>query len=277
MTERIVGVCFAIAVAAAIGLGAVYIAGGQPQLEGALLAACLGGVGVGLTLWVKHLFPPEHLRQPRPVLISTRQDRVAFTESLEHGEQAFGRRRLLLRLLGLAGGFLGAALLFPVRSLGPTPGGALRKTAWYPGARLVSPGSDEPITVRDVAVGGVLTVFPEGTEEPEDSAVMLVRVREDDLELPEGRADWAPLGFVAYSKICSHVGCPVGLYQQSTQRLVCPCHQSMFDVLRGAEPVFGPAVLPLPQLPLSVSDDGVLFAQSDFREPVGPSFWNRDL
>jgi ubiquinol-cytochrome c reductase iron-sulfur subunit len=270
-------VCFTVSIAAAVGLGIVYVTGGDPQLEGALLAACLGGIGVGLIVWAKTLFPPEHARQERPVLVSESRDREAFTESLTHGEQEFGRRAVLVRLLALAGAALGAALLFPIRSLGPTPGDRLRRTAWSPGARLVTAGSDRPVHVDDLAVGGVLTVFPEGQGAPEDSAVVLIRVREGALRLPADREEWAPMGFVAYSKICTHVGCPVGLYQESTQRLVCPCHQSQFDVLDGAEPVFGPAVLPLQQLPLGIAENGELFALDDFAGPVGPSFWNRDL
>ncbi len=277
MTERLVATCFAIAIAAAVGLGLVYLAGGQPQLEGALLALSLGGVGVGLVIWVNHLFPAEHVSQPRPQLVSEPPDREAFVERLEAGEEHFGRRKLLVRLLGGAAAALGAALLFPVRSLGPSPGTALRRTAWYEGARLVTPGAEGPLRADDLGVGTVLTVFPAGREAPEDSAVVLLRVDEGRLDLPAGREDWAPRGFVAYSKICTHVGCPVGLYQESTQVLVCPCHQSMFDVLRGARPIFGPAVLALPQLPLGIDDDGELYARSDFEEPVGPSFWNRDL
>jgi ubiquinol-cytochrome c reductase iron-sulfur subunit len=130
--------------------------------------------------------------------------------------------------------------------------------------------------VRDLAVGGVVTVFPEGTEAQEDSATIVVRVEPDLLDLPEDRRDWAPEGFIAYSKVCTHVGCPVGLYDEDAHRLVCPCHQSTFDVLRGAEPVAGPAVLPLPQLPLAIDETGELYARGDYPEPVGPSSWNRD-
>lgn len=276
MIERAVAACFLVALAAAVALGVVYVAGGQPQLEGLFLMLCLGGLGIGLVVWVKALFPPEHASQPRPKLTSEPPDRDAFVERLEVGEQQFSRRGLLVRLLVGAGAALGAALLFPIRSLGPAPGSALRRTGWERGARLVSPGRDRPVKVSDLEVGNVLTVFPEGKGEPEDSAVVIIRVDEDLLELPEDRRDWAPQGCVAYSKICTHVGCPVGLYQEDTHRLVCPCHQSMFDVLRGAKPVFGPAVIPLPQLPLDVDEDGTLVARSDFEEPIGPSFWNRD-
>jgi ubiquinol-cytochrome c reductase iron-sulfur subunit len=183
---------------------------------------------------------------------------------------------VLSRLLALAGGAFGVALLFPIRSLGPTPGDKLRRTSWYEGARLVPPDTEQPLTVRDLAVGGVVTVFPEGTEAQEDSATIVVRVEPDLLDLPEDRRDWAPEGFIAYSKVCTHVGCPVGLYDEDAHRLVCPCHQSTFDVLRGAEPVAGPAVLPLPQLPLAIDETGELYARGDYPEPVGPSSWNRD-
>ncbi|OYV23715.1 MAG: ubiquinol-cytochrome C reductase, partial [Acidimicrobiales bacterium 20-64-4] len=82
-------------------------------------------------------------------------------------------------------------------------------------------------------------------------------------------------GYVAYSKLCTHLGCPVGLYEQQLQLLVCPCHQSMFNVANGALPNFGPAPRPLPQLPLMVDSQGYLQSQSDYKEPVGPGFWER--
>jgi ubiquinol-cytochrome c reductase iron-sulfur subunit len=90
-----------------------------------------------------------------------------------------------------------------------------------------------------------------------------------------GRETWTPDGYVVYSKICTHAGCPVGLYQRETQQLLCPCHQSSFDVLHHAKPVFGPAAAPLPQLPIELGADGFLRATGDFSEPVGPSFWRR--
>jgi ubiquinol-cytochrome c reductase iron-sulfur subunit len=276
MSERLVAACFVVAALASGGLAVVYLSGGQPQLEGALLALALGGIGIGLLVWSTTLFPPEHATQARPVLPSDPPDLERFADSFGAGEQVFAGRRLLLRLLAAAGGLLGVAVLFPVRSLGPAPGDALRETSWYPGARLVTAGNRRRVRVDDLPVGGVLTVFPEDRAEQEDSATVLIRVREEDLRLPAGREGWAPAGLVAYSKICTHVGCPVGLYEESTNRLVCPCHQSMFDVLAGARPVFGPAVLPLPQLPLDLDEEGFVVARSDFPEPVGPSFWNRD-
>jgi ubiquinol-cytochrome c reductase iron-sulfur subunit len=122
-------------------------------------------------------------------------------------------------------------------------------------------------------VGSVITVFPQGREGSADSQAVLIRVEDGALQLPPDRLAGAPGGLVAYSKVCTHAGCPVGLYETQTHRLLCPCHQSTFDVLRGAQPVFGPAARPLPQLPIEIGPDGLLRATGDFTEPVGPGFW----
>ncbi len=57
--------------------------------------------------------------------------------------------------------------------------------------------------------------------------------------------------------------------------MLCPCHQSTFDLADGARVIFGPAGHPLPQLRISVNDEGYLVAEDDFAEPVGPTFWER--
>ena len=93
--------------------------------------------------------------------------------------------------------------------------------------------------------------------------------------LAEGMNRWAPGGNVCYSKICTHAGCPVGLFVAQTHQLQCPCHQSAFDVLDGAKVMFGPAPRALPQLELYVDGDGVLRARRDFTQPVGPGWWSR--
>jgi ubiquinol-cytochrome c reductase iron-sulfur subunit len=102
----------------------------------------------------------------------------------------------------------------------------------------------------------------------------LVRVNLDDFQALPGRENWSPQGYVAYSKICTHAGCPVGLYQPETRELFCPCHQSVFDVADGARPTSGPAARPLPQLPLEIDAEGQLRASGGFSAPVGPSFWS---
>jgi ubiquinol-cytochrome c reductase iron-sulfur subunit len=123
-------------------------------------------------------------------------------------------------------------------------------------------------------VGSIITVFPEGHTDAADSQTVLVKVEEGEARHLAGREDWAPEGLFAYSKICTHAACPVGLYQVDTHQLLCPCHQSAFDVLDGAKPVFGPAKRPLPQLPLVIGPDGVLQARGDYAIPVGPAYWN---
>jgi ubiquinol-cytochrome c reductase iron-sulfur subunit len=176
-------------------------------------------------------------------------------------------------MLLIALGALGAAAVFPIRSLGPKPGRSLFQTAWRRGSRLVT-SDGTPVAAGDLPIGGVLTVFPEAHIAAADSQTVLLRVDPVTFRPLPGRETWSPQGYLAYSKICTHAGCPVGLYEQSTNRLFCPCHQSVFDVLEGAKPVAGPATRPLPQLPLEVGPDGVLRAQDDFGQPVGPGYWN---
>lgn len=272
--ERRIALLFTASIVAALALTVVYVEGGQPQLEGALLAVALGGMGAGIVLWAKRLFPDEEITDERPSLLSTAEAREDVVERLEQGEEAFARRAFLTRLLAGAAGALGLAALFPLRSLGPSPGRALFRTAWRSGARLVTE-SGSPVHVADLPIGSILTVFPEGHVGRDDSATLLIRVEAARLDLEPGRAGWAPEGNVAYSKLCTHVGCPVGLYREATHELICPCHQSTFDVLAGAKPTFGPATRSLPQLPLDVDRDGYLVARSDYTEPVGPAFWNR--
>lgn len=275
MTERrwelVVLSAFGATFLAGLALLGLYIAGGQTQLEGLLLTVCLGGIGVGIVVWAQRLMPSRVHVEPRPP-IGTDPTRIDdLTDALTE-EAGFSRRTLLIRaLIGALGG-LGAALAIPVFSLGPAPGRSLFETTWRAGARLM-PATGEPAGF-DLPLDGVLTVFPNGDSTDPNSATLLIRVAPELLELPDGRAGWAPDGFVAYSKICTHAGCPVGLYRAAQHTLICPCHQSEFDVLRGAVPINGPAARPLPQLQIERQADGTLVALGDFSEPVGPSFWD---
>jgi ubiquinol-cytochrome c reductase iron-sulfur subunit len=133
----------------------------------------------------------------------------------------------------------------------------------------------------------MITIVPDGYEDDQDAltkaAVILIKFRPGELHIPTrhqgstlvGTMNWTVDNIVAYSKICTHVGCPVALYEQTTHHILCPCHQSTFDAPTGATVIFGPAARPLPQLPLTVDSSGYLVAKSDFTEPVGPSFWER--
>lgn len=272
--ERRIALAFGLSALAGLGLAFVYARGGQAQAEGLLLALTLGGLGYGLAEWAGKLLHhgPEvgdYAEAGAPL-----QPELEAMETAEEGwEESFGRRRFLLRMLAAAGGALGLALIFPIRSLGPSPGRSLFRTSWRKGSRLVT-AEGRPVRAGDVGLDGVITVFPENRVESADSQVLLIRVNPASIKAPEGRRTWSPDGHIAYSKICTHAGCPVGLYRVATHDLFCPCHQSTFDVLEAAKPVAGPATRPLPQLPLQIDAEGYLVAQDDFSEPVGPSFWN---
>ena len=271
-TERIATGAFALATIGALGFLASFWSGGEhTQLQGALLAVTLLGIGVGLVVWANRLMPPGDHVQERHTLQATPDERAALDADLDRGE-TIGRRVWLRRSGVAAGGALGVVLLSPLRSLGPPPRHALTRTAWRGGARVVDE-TGELVRAADVPADGLLTVFPEGAVGAADAQTVLVRVDPTLLHLPASRASWAPDGLLAYSKVCTHAGCPVGLYEADRHALLCPCHQSSFDVLRGAVPVSGPAAWSLPQLHLVVGDDGVLAATGDFSEPVGPGWW----
>lgn len=269
--ERVVFLAFATTMATGLALLVLYVLGGQPQLEGILLALCLGGLGVGIVVWTQELMPTRIHTEPR----SVRPSRAVISDVLLE-ETGFTRRRLLIAMfLGALGG-LGSALAIPIFSLGPAPGRSLFETSWRSGLRLV--GTDgTPIRADDLPEDSLTTVFPEGHVDEADAQAILIRVPPGELDLPPDRAAWAPDGFVCYSKLCTHAGCPVGLYRAVQRDLICPCHQSTFDVLRGAVPTFGPAVRPLPQLPIRRDESGGFVALGDFPEAVGPSFWDMRL
>ncbi|MCU1404949.1 MAG: ubiquinol-cytochrome c reductase iron-sulfur subunit [Glaciihabitans sp.] len=247
----------------------------------------LMGIGIGAVHWAKALMSDVELVEERHGTRGTDATRARAVEifSLGNKESGIGRRSLIRNSL------IGALVLTPIpavvlfRDLAPAanPATLLKHTLWEKGTRLTRDPSGTPIKASDVTVGSAFHVIPENLagaeeflEEKAKAAVLLMRLRPEDLnELPE-RSSWSYDGIVAYSKICTHVGCPVALYEQQTHHLLCPCHQSQFDVANHAEVIFGPAKRALPQLPIAVDTEGYLIAQSDFTEPVGPSFWERE-
>jgi ubiquinol-cytochrome c reductase iron-sulfur subunit len=272
--HRSIALSLAASIAGSVGLGVVYALGGQVQLEGLLLFFALGGIASAFIVWGGKLLPQGPYVQERHPLTSGPAEQEDATETFEEGAEALERRRLLIRMLTGAFVALGAALVFPVRSLGARPGGSLFRTAWRRGSRVVDE-HDRPVRPEDLDVGGVLTVFPSGDNGSADSQTLLIKLAPGEYRPAPGREHWAVGDVVAFSKVCPHAGCPVGLYEPETHRLFCPCHQSVFAVLENCEPRSGPATRPLPQLPLTLDGDGYLVAQDDYDEPIGPGFWNR--
>jgi ubiquinol-cytochrome c reductase iron-sulfur subunit len=275
--ELTAAACFLVAMLGALGLAVTYWRGGQTQVEGVLLAVVTGGIGTGIILWAKHFMPSQEVAEERGEIASTEEDRAAFQADFEAGEATLRSRRLLLASATGALVAFGAALLFPIRSLGPRPGRGLKRTGYAGGDVRLVRADGTPVKPDDLSTDGVVTVWPEHHTRDPDGSTLLIRTRADqDFKPRPGREGWRVDDIVAYSKLCTHVGCPVGLYQARSGLLLCPCHQSTFDVLDGARPIFGPAARSLPQLPLGLNDNGYLIAEGDFSGPVGPGFWDRD-
>ncbi|ODU65564.1 MAG: ubiquinol-cytochrome C reductase [Micrococcales bacterium 70-64] len=252
------------------------------------IALALVSIGFGAVHWSKSLMDGHDLVEQRHGTRGTEATRQKAIEVFELGnkESGFGRRTLIRNTLigALVVSPLPAVVLF--RDLAPAenPVPLLQHTMWKKGTRLTRDPSGTPIKASEVTLGSAFHVIPEGLNESEHkleekakAAVLLMRLKPQDLHVSQGREDWNYNGIVAYSKICTHVGCPVALYEQQTHHLLCPCHQSQFDITQEAKVIFGPAKRPLPQLPITVDSEGYLVAQSDFTEPVGPSFWERKL
>ncbi|MHB8294448.1 MAG: Rieske 2Fe-2S domain-containing protein [Acidimicrobiales bacterium] len=266
-------VCFLLAIVGSVGFATVYVINGNNELLGIFLFLAFGGIGAGMATWGSTFMPKGPFQEPRETLHTEPEDKQAFQEAFARGDYYMKRRSFIRRLLMGAMGALGLSAIFPLASLGPKPGRALFHTQWRRGSRMVTT-SGRAIKVSDIEVGGFLTVFPEGHISSVDSATVLIHVAKLPITTRPGRETWSPHGYLAFSKICTHAGCPVGLYEHYTQQLLCPCHQSLFDVLEGCKPVFGPAAVSLPQLPISVDAAGYLVARSDYLEPIGPRFWN---
>jgi ubiquinol-cytochrome c reductase iron-sulfur subunit len=273
--EALIGLSFFGSFLAFIALGAAYWVGAPNEVLGVTLALGFAGLAVGFIMAGKYLMPKGPFAEDRHPLASSENERRAFGDSfIGRGEIVAHRRGFLGLLLGLASSAFGIVALFPLlRSLGPNPGSLLFHTEWRKGSYVVD-STGRKITVNDLDVGSFMTVFPNGHVGSFVSQTLLIRVADASFTTRPGRESWGPAGYLAYSKVCTHAGCPISLYQQDTEQLLCPCHQSLFNILAGAEPVFGPAPRPLPQLPLYIDKNGYIRAQSDYSEPIGPGFWD---
>jgi len=260
----------------------------QVQLSNTLLGfglfLALFGIGAGAVHWAKTLMPDEERIELRHDQRGTDEDREAALAILKEGaaEAGLGRRPLIRNSL------IGALALTPLpalallRDTGPMPGTSLETTIWKAGDKLVrDQEGGTAVKASDLALGSVVHVMPDSItdstpnrlEERAKAAVLLIRI--DPTLIDDAARPGSYNGIVAYSKICTHMGCPVGLYEQQTHHLLCPCHQSTFDVTKNCAVIFGPAKRPLPQLAITVDAGGYLVAKSGFTQPVGPSFWER--
>jgi len=278
--EAIIALILLVGVVMIAGFGAAYWQNWNPWAIGCTMGVGLFLLGFGLTAWGKYLMPQGPFVEQRHVLASSPEERDSMAAALvERSAVVVKRRKLLGGIFALGSAIFGIVLVFPLlRSLGPQPGTSLDTTDWRKGSLLVD-SNGRPVNKGTLVVGGIMTVYPAGkqnsTYAQSVDQTVLIRVQDSDLVTAKGRETWAPAGYVAYSKVCTHLGCPVGLYEQQLELLVCPCHQSMFNVLAGAVPEFGPAPRPLPQLPITVDDAGYLRATGGFNQPVGPGFWER--
>lgn len=248
------------------------------------MAFSLFFLGMGAVQWARTLMPDTEVVAQRHEFRSSDADRKEFVDTVKERAAAagLGRRSLIKRTLGASLGLFALSPLILLRDLGPLPGKELEKTSWKTGTRLVTDPGDRFIRPEDLEVGAVAQVLPElepGHErhlsDIAKDAVLLIRLRPEEFNLDSERLSWTHEGIIAFSKICSHMGCAVALYEQQTKHLLCPCHQSTFDVTRAAKVIFGPAARALPQLAITVDSEGYLVAKQPFSEPVGPSFWER--
>jgi ubiquinol-cytochrome c reductase iron-sulfur subunit len=297
--ERIVAVCFLIATLAGLGFIAAYLIFPMHTVQRAqhsnlALGLTMGlsflALAAGIVIWVRNVMPAVELTEARKPLRSSDADRAAFQETFEEGTDAsqFVKRPLLRRTLIAATVPVAVAPIVLLRDLGPLPRKSLDHTVWRKGMRLLNYGGNTPIKSGDFSSpGGMITVVPDGFEDDFNALAkatcIIIKFGPNQMEFSTGSSpvpgkvvqNWTVDNIVAYSKICTHVGCPAALYEQTTHHILCPCHQSTFDAARGAQVIFGPATRALPQLPMTVNAEGFLVARHDFTEPVGPSFWER--
>jgi ubiquinol-cytochrome c reductase iron-sulfur subunit len=312
IVSMICAILFAVAYYAIDGTGAhpeTWMGLGAMNLAlGVTLGLALLLIGVGVIHWARKLMGDQEISELRHPAASSEEDRMKVLDDLKLGleESGIGRRPLVRNTLLGALGLVGVPAIVVLNDLGPnaTPSNikkTLEKTVWKKGTRVVNDATGRYIRLSDVEIGQLINAEPEGLVHHQDpratpehleqvadqflhgaeqiiekskAAVILVRMEPQDIT--EETANWGVEGVVAFSKICTHVGCPISLWEQQTHHLLCPCHQSTFDLADKGRVVFGPAARALPQLKISVEEEtGYLIADGDFAEPVGPSYWER--
>lgn len=252
-------------------------------------------IGFAAVHWAKQLMGDEEIIDDRHPARGSDADRAEAIAKLNEGIEQSGitRRPLIGGALAGALGFVALPAVVLLADMGPWPTAATRKetiekTLWAKGVRLVNDITYTPIKASDLEVGNLVNAEPENLlelkkhdhvayqREKAKTPLIIVRMDPNSIKIPESRKDWQVGGILAYSKICTHVGCPISLWERQTHHLLCPCHQSTFDLGDSGVVVFGPAARSLPQLPITTDAEGYLIARSDFTVPVGPSYFERD-
>ncbi|UFS99518.1 ubiquinol-cytochrome c reductase iron-sulfur subunit [Nocardia huaxiensis] len=276
-------------------------------LVGLTFGVAVLAIGIAVVLIRKHFIPAEISIQDRHDGKSSEANRRTLVAQLQDAAETstLGRRKLITRTAGLGAGVLGIGALFvfvggmiknPWAKGDKSPLWVSGWTPDYPGETIFlrrDTGRPEDIVLvrpEDLDAGAMETVFPwkeswRGDEHATlqslrgiRNSVMLIRLRTKDAESAikrKGQESFNYGDYFAYSKICTHLGCPTSLFEQQTNRILCPCHQSQFSATEWGKPIFGPAARALPQLPITVNADGYLVAAGDFIEPLGPAFWER--
>ncbi|WP_328381687.1 Rieske 2Fe-2S domain-containing protein [Micromonospora zamorensis] len=263
-------------------------------LLGFTLGIALLAVGFGILTWGKKLLPKEVSIQDRHEGQVDSEGRTITGQTMLYMADELGvKRRPLLGISLLAG-------LAPVGAViaAPLVGGLIsqphKNNQMFTTGFATAEGGERirlvredgrPVRPADISAGGQLTVFPgidHGVSNRHaDSPTLLIHLRDSDAQESRranekiGHGDYMWGNYAAFSKICTHAGCPASLYEQQTNRLLCPCHQSQFLITDNAKPIFGPASRRLPQLPIEVDSEGFFVAKSDYTETVGPDFWER--
>jgi ubiquinol-cytochrome c reductase iron-sulfur subunit len=249
-------------------------------------------IGIGAVQWARTLMKDEEMVDLRHGATSKPEDQRWMLTELDNAveESKLTRRKIIGRTLLAAFGFVFVPMLVGLADLGPWPtkrkrAETIERTIWAEGVRLVNDVTYAPIKPEDIEIGQLVNAEPENLQEyhgaefqiqKAKAAIIIVRMDPNRITIPDSRTDWQIGGVFCYSKICTHVGCPISLWEQQTHHLLCPCHQSTFDLGNSGVVVFGPAARALPQLPITIDGEGYLVARSDFTVPVGPSFFERD-
>ncbi|MFF1837913.1 Rieske 2Fe-2S domain-containing protein [Streptomyces sp. NPDC058231] len=298
-SERTVALMFVVSMLATVGFIASYVIfpvdkivyiwpfGHVSALNfslGLTLGVALFTIGAGAVHWARTLMSDVEVADDRHAIEAEPEVKAKVLADFAAGaeESAFGRRKLIRNTMFGALALVPLAGVVLLRDLGPLPEKKLRQTLWAKGKQLINMNTMEPLRPEDIAVGSLTFAMPEGLEEDAHdfqtqiakAALMIIRIQPENIKDKRER-EWAHEGIVAFSKICTHVGCPISLYEQQTHHVLCPCHQSTFDLSDGARVIFGPAGHSLPQLRIGVNAEGNLEALGDFEEPVGPAFWER--